>query len=161
MPTAFLSLYVAVLKNRPPSSLLSCIRRAVRVKYNRILVWSYRESPSPPPPGWWQVYRLIGSLQRESQRNIQDMSNCSSHFRADWLCGYSHKLESTYTGEWPLSCLHSVMMVSLAQLAEGGGPCRSLYLPPPLETWRPPARLARYSYLWCQRQRRHSIIDGR
>ncbi len=33
-----------------------------------------------------------------------------------------HRLQSTQTGGWPLSCVHSVMIVFSAQLAEGGGP---------------------------------------
>jgi hypothetical protein len=48
--------------------------------------------------------------------------------------------------KWPHSCVHTVMMVFSAQLAEGGGASPPLSTrvtsPPP-----PPARLARYSYL--------------
>ncbi len=55
------------------------------------------------------------------------------------LCGGNHKLKRTEVWNWPLSCINSVMMVFLAQLAEGEGVANPLshYLPPPLELRRP------------------------
>jgi hypothetical protein len=54
---------------------------------------------------------------------------------------------------WPLSCVHSVMMmVFLAQLTEGGGHAHSPLLVYPLHSsyvTPSPARLARYCYTHC------------
>ncbi len=67
--------------------------------------------------------------------------------------GVNHRLQSTVDWRWPLSCVHSVMMVVfLAQLAEGGGHAHCPLLVYPLHSSyvaHSPARLARYCYTYC------------
>ncbi len=49
-----------------------------------------------------------------------------------------HKVQSTQSGKWPLSAVHSIMTVKSAQPGEGGGVHAlplSLYLPSRAKLW--------------------------
>jgi hypothetical protein len=58
-------------------------------------------------------------------------------------------VQNTVDWRWPLFCVHSVIMVFSAQLAEGGGLGVHAHCPPPFPpSISSPARLSRYIYLY-------------